>query len=80
MGRDRSYEPLVSTDTRKTGDFEPSRVNDLTLMRADVVNDVGRTNVGRTNVGRNPSNIWICLFSLFLDSKQLGKPENRLFL
>lgn len=75
MGRDRSYEPLVSTDTRKTGDFEPSRVNDLTLMRADVANDVGRT-----NVGRNPSNIWICLFSLFLDSKQLGKSENRLFL
>lgn len=38
MGRDRSVTPLVSTDTRKTDDSDPSRVSDLTLMRTDVAN------------------------------------------
>lgn len=83
MGRDRSVTPLVSTDTRKTDDSDPSRVSDLTLMRTDVANCGDEWEKERMIEGN--SNIYIYLSSMdlhsfFFDYKESGKQvESRLF-
>lgn len=80
MGRDRSVTPLVSTDTRKTDDFDPSRVTDLTLMRTDVAN-CGDECEKETIEGKLESLFYIWSFLSFMDLRFFFlfslDPENR---